>query len=84
MSNHYEIEGQNYLGNPTRECAECGSYFPCVVYSFAKALRAVVAREEMTVTLIERGSDLDYVDGYFDGYNLALADVKADIEKELR
>ena len=79
MSNHHEIEGQNYLGNPTRECAECGSYFPCEVYSFAKALRAVVARDGWMETDIGTEKEL----GYRMGYNQCLADIKADIAKEL-
>jgi hypothetical protein len=48
-----------------------------------KALRAVVAREDVTARPIMDGRTFAQVDSYRDGYNQCLADIKADIAKEL-
>ena len=51
--------------------------------SLRAALRAVVRREDATARPIMDGRSFAQVDSYKDGYNQCLADIKADIEKEL-
>ena len=61
-----------------REMCRCHIFASeCQVFPALKALRAVVAKEEKDIHISERGKAYDM------GYNQALADVKADIEKAL-
>jgi hypothetical protein len=80
LSNHHEVEGQNYLGDPTRECSECGTFFPCLTNMAFSALRAVLAiPEKKTKTMTSTMEALKN-----SGYNQALAEVRQEIKGELK
>jgi hypothetical protein len=67
LSNHQEVEGQNYLGGPTRECAECGTYFPCLVTLAFEVLDSILGIPEDKTEFCD-----EWEDGVKFGYNKAL------------